>query len=104
MGDGKPEAMFLFSQDLVRKKPGKRSLEDVALLKTLEFETDRNPSGHLCQPSVQVRITDFYSQSLRHPVHLEKIVICDAHLQIHIEKTIERRGSNNLSIVLPRHS
>src|SRR4030095_3788646 len=104
MGNGKPETMFLFSQNLVRKKPGKRSLEDVALLKTLEFETNRNPSGHLCQTSIQVRIRDFYSQSLRHPVHLEKIVIRNTHLQIHVEKTIERRGSDNLSIVLPRDS
>ena len=103
MGNGKPKTMFLFSQNFVRKNPGKRSLEDVALLKSLEFEPDRNLSGYLCQGPIQVRIADFHAQSFRHPVNLEKIVIRNTHLQIHIEKTIERRGSDNLSIVLPRY-
>src|SRR5215467_2650763 len=103
MSNRKPETMFLFSQNLLRKKPGERSLEDVALLKPFEFETDRNLSGYLCQASIQVRIADFYAQSLRHPVHLEKVVIRNAHLQIHIEETIEPRGIDNLSIVLQRH-
>src|SRR5215831_20542063 len=104
MSNRKAKTMFLFSQNLLGEKLGKCSLKNIALLKSLEFEADRKLSGYLCQASIQIRITNFYTQGLRHPVHLEQIVICDAHFEIHVEETVKRRGGDNLSVVLPRHS
>src|SRR5262245_8866870 len=103
MSNRKPETMLFFSQNLLRKKLGKRSLKNVPLLKSLEFEADRDLSSYLCQPSIQIRIADFYTKRLGHSVELKQIVICDAHFEIHVEKTIERRSSDNLSIVLLRY-